>query len=77
MATTKISAQDRKAMQSHTMGCWWTSRAYPKDSPTWSGIANELFSLAKDAEDHRGDILEARELSRLAHLATQISLTDY
>ena len=70
--TRRITASDRAAMRAATMGCWWPSRAYP-GKPTWSGIANELGLLAKQAENradwHGEPQTEAIELSRLAELA--------
>ena len=74
--TTKLNTPDREAMRLATMGCWWTSRAYPKSQPVWSGIANELYVLALSAED-RGDMDEAREMSRLGHKADQLTLTSF
>ena len=29
-----------------TMGCWWTSRSYPKTKPRWDMITSELRLLA-------------------------------
>lgn len=67
---------DRAAMRSWTMGCWWSSKAYPKSSPVWSGVANELYALALGAEA-RDDMTEALELSRLAHVADGLTIAQY
>ena len=76
MTATGLQRDDRTAMRLWTMGCWWTSRAFPKESPTWSGIVNELGALALFAEQ-RGDMDEARELARLRSEAERMQARQY
>ena len=72
----RITREDREAMQSATMGCWWPQRIGRQpvfEDTCWSGIRNELELLAKQAEERAqfngwaND--EAEELARLAALA--------
>ena len=73
---TKINSQDRAAMRLHTMACWWPTRYFPKESPVWSGIANELGALVIGAE-RRDDIAEAREMARLRRIAEEAQRAEY
>ena len=72
----KLKSTDRAAMKDATMGCWWSNRAFPKEQPVWSGIANELYALCIGSE-YRDDMAEAREFSRLAHLADAMTIAQY
>ena len=75
MAATGLKPSDRKAMRDATMACWWSSSAFPKSRPTWSGIRGELEALALGAEA-REDMDEAREMMRLAHEAQRLQGID-
>ena len=59
---------DQQTIKNMTMGCWWSSKAYPKVHPRWDMIADELRGLA-EGEAFRGDDNRTQETLRLANLA--------
>ena len=71
--TSKINKHELNRMRELTMGCWWSSKAYPKSRPNYAGIAGELTALT-DAEEfyftERGNNLaRLHELRALRQLA--------
>ena len=57
-----------------TLGCYWSSRYFPKPSPRWDCIADELRGLV-DSERKAGRIAEAEEAERLVDVAAAQPMT--
>lgn len=69
---SKVTRDDLAAMRRETMGCWWSSSAYPKAHPDWVGIAGELEANIRGEESY----FEARgrDFARLGKLHRLLSL---
>ena len=64
---------ERKRIRELTMGCFWSSVAFPRKSPDWIGIAGELTAMVAAEEfyfeDRGSNLAGLNELRALKQLA--------